>query len=226
MSDVRRWDYTGEGLSEDQVAATPWQQADDWIRQAEEMVARNEALHEPTSMAVATVDAQGLPDVREVLLRFFTPAGPGFVTSRHSAKAAQIAVNPVMAASLTWSPLFRAIRFRGGAQELPADVVDGYWGSRPWGSRISAWVSKQSHPIASRADLERQVAELSERWPDRGSPDDVPVPPDWVGYRLVCDEVEFWAGRSDRLHDRFRFTRIGEGDLDTGAAWSRGRLQP
>ncbi len=226
MTSVPRWDYVGEGLTEDQLPATPWTLVTAWVNQATALVQQRPDLHEPTSMAIATVDEAGMPDVRECLMRFLSPVGPGFVTSRHSAKAEQIAATGVLATSLTWSPLFRAIRFRGKAQEIPQDEVDAYWGQRPWGSRISAWASQQSHPIQSREGLTAEVTRYARQWPDRGNADDVPVPPDWVGYRVAPDRVEFWAGRSSRLHDRFRCVRVGEGDLATEGVWTWQRLQP
>lgn len=226
MTTVPRWDYTGEGLTEEQVPKTPWPLLKAWVDHATGLVDELPALHEPTSMAIATVDADGMPDVRECLMRFLTPLGPGFVSSRHSAKAVQLAATGVLATSLTWSPLFRAIRFRGRAQEIPQEEINAYWGQRPWGSRISAWASRQSHPIGSREAMERAVERYAQRWPDRANIDDVPVPPDWVGYRCVPDAIEFWAGRSSRLHDRFRFTRDGDGDMATEGVWTWQRLQP
>ncbi|MBK7722430.1 MAG: pyridoxal 5'-phosphate synthase [Austwickia sp.] len=226
MTSVPRWDYVGEGLVEEQLPTVPWPLVQSWVEQAAAMVATRPDLHEPTSMAIATVDEGGRPDVRECLMRFLSPVGPGFVSSRHSAKAAHIAATGVLATSLTWSPLFRAIRFRGPAVEIAQDEVDAYWGERPWGSRISAWASRQSHPVAGRTELEAAVARYAAQWPDRGGPDDVPIPPDWVGYRVVAEQVEFWSGRSSRLHDRFRFVREGAGDMATVGIWTWRRLQP
>ncbi|MEO6018698.1 MAG: pyridoxine 5'-phosphate oxidase C-terminal domain-containing protein, partial [Knoellia sp.] len=97
---------------------------------------------------------------------------------------------------------------------------------RPWGSRISAWASRQSEPATSRAELEAAYAKYAVRWPDQGRPDDVPVPDFWGGYRIICSEVEFWGGRTNRLHDRLVFTRVADGSLDDAAAWSLGRRQP
>lgn len=222
MDPVQRWDYTGVGLLEDDVPDTPWPLAQDWVDQAR----KQPDLHEPSAMSFATVDAQGRPDVRTVLMRFFTPNGPGFVSSRHSAKAAEIGENARAAASLTWTPLYRSLRFRGAVVEIDAAETDTYWSTRPWGSRISAWVSRQSHPVESRGELQSRYDDYAARWPDHGEPDDVPVPQDWVGYVLVCDEVEFWAGQPDRLHDRFRFVRDSPGALDEVGAWSWQRLQP
>jgi len=170
-------------------------------------------------MSLATVDAAGRPDVRAVLMRFFDPAGPGFVTNLESAKGIQIAGSPAVAAALVWAAMFRAIRFRGTARELGRGEVERYFGERPWGSRISAWASRQSQVIEGRSGLEEAFERYAARWPDGGGPTDVPVPDFWGGYRITCDEVEFWAGRSNRLHDRLAFVRLGEGALDDAGAW-------
>lgn len=226
MTDARRVDYTGEGLSEAQVAATPWQQARLWV---EEAIARSESqgdVPEPTALSVATVDAAGLPNVRTVLMRFFDDRGPGFLTATVSTKGQEIAATGGLAAALTWPSMFRAIRFRGQARELERDEVEGYFRSRPWASRISAWASQQSQPVDSRADLEAAYDRYAAQFPDHGSVDDVPVPDFWGGYRVHCDEVEFWGGRRNRLHDRLVFTRTGEGTLDDAASWSLSRRQP
>ena len=149
-----RVDYPGEGLDESDLVATPFAQASRWIEDAVARSAHGPGVPEPTALSVATVDADGLPDVRVVLMRFFDPSGPGFVTHLDSAKARQLRDNPGVAAALTWPSLYRAIRFRGHARLLPTDAVAAYFTSRPWGSRISAWASEQSAPIAGRAPLE------------------------------------------------------------------------
>ncbi|HEY7719656.1 MAG TPA: pyridoxamine 5'-phosphate oxidase [Pedococcus sp.] len=226
MTHVERVDYTGEGLSEEQVAPTPWQQARLWVDQA---VARERDLGdvpEPLALSVATVDADGRPNVRTVLMRFFDERGPGFVTNTESAKGREIAATGGMAASLTWPSMFRAVRFRGVAEPLSREEVAGYFASRPWASRISAWASRQSEPVEGRAGLEAGFERYAAQFPDRGRADDVPVPDFWGGYRLRCDEVEFWGGRRDRLHDRLVFERVGEGSLDEPGAWRLFRRQP
>lgn len=226
MDDVTRIDYTGQGISEEEVAATPWQQAQAWVGDA---VARSQAqadVPEPHALSVATVDAQGVPNVRTVLMRFFDERGPGFLTNTLSAKGIELTGNSGIAASLTWPSMFRAIRFRGHAALLDRDEVTDYFGSRPWGSRISAWASRQSEPATSRAELEAAYAKCAREWPDHGRPDDVPVPDFWGGYRIACDEVEFWGGRTNRLHDRLVFSRVADGSLDDAAAWSLSRRQP
>lgn len=226
MNDVTRIDYTGAGLSEDEVLPTPWLQAKAWVDDA---VARSQAqadVPEPHALSVATVDAHGVPNVRTVLMRFFDERGPGFVTSTLSAKGIELAGNPGIAASLTWPSMFRAIRFRGRAEVVERDEVTEYFGSRPWASRISAWASRQSEPATSRAELETAFETYAGRWPDRGNADDVPVPDFWGGYRVICDEVEFWGGRTNRLHDRLIFSRVSDGSLDVADAWELSRRQP
>jgi pyridoxamine 5'-phosphate oxidase len=224
--DPRRVDYTGEGIAEDQLLGTPYAQVRAWVDDA---VARSEAqpdVFEPLALSVATADAAGRPNVRTVLMRFLDERGPGFVTALTSTKGLEITENPAVAASLTWPAMYRAIRFRGRAVELGSDEVEGYFVSRPWASRISAWSSRQSEPVGSRADLEAEYARRAAQFPDHGDAGDVPVPDFWGGYRIVCDEVEFWGGRRSRLHDRLVFTRVGEGDLGDAAAWQVTRRQP
>ena len=221
-----RTDYDGAGLGEEVLAPTPWAQASHWVDEAVERQEDRGDVPEPLSLSVATVDGQGRPDVRTVLMRFFDPTGPGFVTCLDSAKGVQLRGNPAVAASLTWAGMFRAVRFRGVAHELGRDEATDYFGQRPWGSRISAWGSWESRVIEGRAALEQAFEEYAERWPDHGRPTDVPVPDRWGGYRIRCDEVEFWAGRRNRLHDRLAFERVAEGTLDDAAAWRVLRRQP
>ncbi|MDO5712334.1 MAG: pyridoxamine 5'-phosphate oxidase [Micrococcales bacterium] len=224
MSELRRWEYDGTGL-EGEVPAAPWTLVRGWVDAARAAAAQG-LVHEPDAMAVATVDASGLPDVRVVLMRFFDPRGLGFVSSTRSRKAEQIEATGVMAATLAWTVLHRAIRLRGRVELVDPSITAAYWATRPWGSRISAWASHQSHPVTSREDLRSVTLQYAQQWPDTGSPDDVPVPADWVGYRLRASEVELWAGRPDRLHDRVRYTCHEPNDLDVEGCWERVRLQP
>jgi pyridoxamine 5'-phosphate oxidase len=223
---TRRIDYEGEGLAEGEVAPAPFPLVQRWVEDAVERDVERGDVPEPTALSVATVDAADVPDVRTVLMRFLDTRGPGFVTNLGSAKAAQLRERPGIAAALTWPSMFRAIRFRGTAELVPREEVAEYYRQRPWASRISAWASRQSAPLTSRADLERTFAEYAARWPDRGGPDDVPVPDFWGGVRVRADTVEFWAGRRDRLHDRLRYRRAAGGDLADPHSWSWERLQP
>jgi len=226
MSDALRREYSGEGLSESALAANPWDQARQWVDDAVYRSVERDDVPEPLSLVVATVDPAGCPDVRTVLMRFFDPAGPGFVTNLASAKGSQISGNPRVAAALVWAGMYRAIRFRGSAHLLDRSEVGRYFSERPWGSRISAWASRQSQPVAGRSVLEEAFDRYAARWPDLGGPADVPVPDFWGGYRITCDEVEFWAGRRNRLHDRLVFVRAGSGGLDDAGAWRCERRQP
>src|SRR6185436_10195118 len=141
MKDALRREYHGEGLTESEVTDTPWEQARRWVDDAVYRSVERDDVPEPLAMSVATVDAAGRPDVRTVLMRFFDPSGPGFLSNLESAKAEQIAINPGVAASLVWPAMYRAIRFRGTARLLGRDEVESYFGERPWASRISAWAS-------------------------------------------------------------------------------------
>ena len=226
LAAVRRIDYTGEGLVESEVADSPYAQARAWVDEAVAASHERADVPEPTAISVATVDASGTPNVRTVLMRFFDERGPGFVTNLESDKGVEIAGNPRIAAALTWPALYRAIRFRGTARLIGRDEVEGYFDSRPYGSRLSAWASDQSRPAPDRAALEAKWDEALRRFPEGGSDADVPVPDFWGGWRIECDEVEFWAGRRNRLHDRIVFTRTGEGDLADPGAWSMSRRQP
>jgi pyridoxamine 5'-phosphate oxidase len=223
---VRRVDYSGDGLVESDVAATPYLQTRSWVDAAVAAAEFRADVPEPAALSVATVDATGTPDVRTVLMRFLDARGPGFVTNLGSTKSQHLRANPRVAASLTWPALSRAIRFRGTAELIGRDEVEAYFDSRPYGSRLSAWASDQSRPAADRHELERRWQEVLERFPDTGGDHDVPVPDFWGGWRIVCDEVEFWAGRRNRLHDRIVFRRTGDGDLADAGSWTRLRLQP
>ena len=226
MSDALRREYHGEGLTESELASTAWEQARVWVDDAVYRSVERDDVPEPLAMSLATIDATGRPDVRTVLMRFFDPTGPGFVSNLESAKGEQIARNPAVAAALVWAGMYRAIRFRGTARQLGRDEVEHYFGERPWGSRISAWASRQSQVIQSRSGLEEAYQRYAAQWPDRGGRTDVPVPAFWGGFRITCDEVEFWAGRTNRLHDRLVFVRVGDGGLDDVGAWRVERRQP
>ena len=215
-------DYSGEGLAEGEVPGAPFGLISSWVDAARSRQVARGDVPEPLSIEVATVDEQGRPDVRTVLMRFLDERGPGFVTSLESAKSQQLQATPFVAATLTWPAMFRAIRFRGRAELVGAAEIDAYFAARPRGSQLSAWVSHQSQPIEGRESLESAWAEVEARFEGQ----DVPRPDYWGGWRIVCDEVEAWAGRSNRLHDRFRWTRAGEAGLDVASAWRVERLQP
>ncbi|MGB3686360.1 MAG: pyridoxamine 5'-phosphate oxidase [Ornithinimicrobium sp.] len=223
---VDRVEYDGEGLSESQMAPTLLEQIDSWVDQAQARHRDHGDVPEPRALSVATVDAQGQPDVRTVLMRFLQPRGIAFLTNTSSAKGMQLAANQRLAASLTWPSMYRSIRFAGVAERVDDKDVRDYFIDRPWASRISAWASAQSRPTDSRETLEAAYQEYAERYPDTGDGGDVPVPPEWGGYWLLPHRVEFWAGRRNRLHDRLAFSRSSPGPLDAADGWTRQRLQP
>jgi pyridoxamine 5'-phosphate oxidase len=167
------------------------------------------------AMTLATVDAAGAPDARMVLLKGFGPEGFRFFTNQDSVKGAQLSDRPDAALVVYWRELDRQVRIRGRVEELDAAASDEYFASRARESRIGAWASPQSRPIADRSELDRLVAEIEERY--EGS--EVPRPPRWGGYRVIPGTIEFWQGQVGRLHDRFRYEREGEG-------WRAERLAP
>jgi len=223
MSGTPRLEYTGEGLVEETLPSSPFPLALDWLAAAQERALQVGDLIEPATILLGTVSASGMPSVRPVLMRIFDENGPGFYSHLGSRKANDIAANPQVAASLVWPSLFRCIHFRGVAARASDDVVARYWDSRPRGAQISAVASHQSRPVVDRAALEDLFAAAAARYPETGTP--IPVPPDFVGWQIEALEVEFWAGRADRLHDRVLYARSGPGSL-VDAVWTRTRLQP
>lgn len=226
LIEVARWDYDGEGIDEAMLPGDPWTAITAWIEAARERALAADDVPEPDAISVATADAAGRPSVRTVLMRYLTPHGPGFYTNLDSAKGRDLAANPAIAASLTWPSLFHAIRFSGTAEQLPRDVVTQYFQTRPYGSRIGAWASWQSQPLATRAELEERTDHLARRWPDTGSARDVPLPDFWGGYLIRCEEIELWAGRRSRQHDRLVYVRTAPGTLADHDAWRIERRQP
>ncbi len=209
-----RQDYTRGSLDVGDVDAHPLRQLERWIADA---VAAE--VGEPNAMTLATVDAQGLPDARVVLLRRITQRELVWFTDRRSAKGEQLATVPHAALVFHWQPLERQVRLRGPVVALDDAASDAYFASRPRGSRLSAWASHQSQPTASREDYERQVAAVEARFE---GVEDVPRPPYWGGYALTPVEVELWQGRRSRRHDRLRYRTQGLGE----GAWAVERLQP
>jgi pyridoxamine 5'-phosphate oxidase len=198
-------------LRESDVAAAPMDEVARWIGEAQAA-----AVPDWDAMVVATAGADGAPSARLVLLRGFDDRGFCFYTNHDSEKGRDLAENPRAAIVLHFREQGRQVRAKGSVVRLTAEESTPYWRNRPPASRISAWASRQSEPIADRAALEAAVAEVQARF---GDADDVPLPPFWGGYRLEPDEVELWQHREDRLHDRLRYRR-------TPTGWQLERLQP
>lgn len=207
--DTRR-EYAAPGLRRDALAEQPLDQFERWFREAVEA-----GLQDATAMALATAGSDGMPAVRIVLLKHFDPNGFCWYTDYRSAKGRELAENPRAACLFHWREFERQVRISGDVSRLDAQTAAAYFASRPADSRFSAAASRQSAPVASRAELEARVAELRRRHPDGN----VPKPEEWGGYRLQPHTYEFWQGRSGRLHDRFRYRRAADG-------WLLERLQP
>jgi len=172
--------------------------------------------NDPNAMALATVDADGMPDVRMVLLKGLDERGFVFYTNFESAKGNEILGNMKAALCFHWKSLRRQVRVRGTVETVSAEEADVYFQSRPRNSRIGAWASKQSRPLESRFALEKAVAEYAARH----LVGEIPRPPYWSGFRIIPKSIEFWHDRPFRLHDRVVFGRDGDGK------WSKTRLYP
>ncbi len=173
--------------------------------------------NDPNAMAVASVDASGLPDVRTVLCKDWDERGFVFYTNFESAKGCELQAQPKAAALFHWKTQRRQVRIRGPVEVVDAAEADAYFASRPRGSRIGAWASAQSRPIASRAALEQAVADVEARYPG----ETVPRPPHWSGFRIRPLQIEFWSDGEFRLHDRLLFSRA-----EASGGWSTARLSP
>jgi pyridoxamine 5'-phosphate oxidase len=192
------------------IAAEPFSLFDEWFAEAKER-----EINDANAMALATVDAQGLPNVRMVLLKGIDSAGFVFYTNEESAKGREIAASSKAALLFHWKSLRRQVRVRGTVAEVSAAEADAYFASRPRDSRIGAWASQQSRPLESRFALEKAVAFYAAKF----AIGDIPRPPYWKGYRVTPQSFEFWADRPFRLHDRLAFMRDADG-------WRKERLYP
>ncbi len=190
-------------MFEDELGPDPIAQFDEWYRQAG-----------TDAMCLVTASADGAPSGRMVLLKGHDDRGFAFYTNFHSAKGRDLAENPKAGLVFHWLP-HRQVRVTGTVERIADDEAERYWRNRPRASQLSAWASRQSEVVESRAILEARVVEVEERFPG-----DVPQPPFWGGFRLRPDSIEFWHHRDDRLHDRLRYRR-----LDVGG-WIRERLAP
>jgi pyridoxamine 5'-phosphate oxidase len=193
-------------------ADEPFELFDRWF--AEAMAAEP---NDPNAMALATVDADGLPDVRMVLLKGHDPRGFVFYTNSHSAKGRELAGQPMAALLFHWKSLRRQVRVRGRVEVVSEAESDAYFASRPRGSQVGAWASDQSATLSARSILEGRVSEFDAQFDGAA----VPRPPHWRGYRIMPAEIEFWRDRRSRLHERWVFSRA-----DDGEPWATRMLYP
>jgi pyridoxamine 5'-phosphate oxidase len=208
LADLRR-DYARESLSERDVAPDPIAQFEKWFTQAQ-----GAGMVEPNAMTLATSTRDGRPSARIVLLKGVDARGFVFYTDYRSRKGSELESNPNVSLCFWWGELQRQVRVTGTVARASREESEAYYRTRPHGSRIGAWASHQSAPLASREPLEREVERLERQYPD-----DVPLPPHWGGYRVTPVTIEFWQGRPSRLHDRIVYSR-------DGGAWKVGRLSP
>ena len=196
---------TGLALDRDDLDDDPIVQFETWFRYACETVPLD-----PNAVVLSMVDREQRPSSRTVLLKSFDENGFVFYTNFESKKAEQIAENPWVSLLFFWTDAARQVKIRGKAEKLPTKESLAYFLTRPRGSQIGAWVSAQSSVISSRSLLESKFQEIKDKFRDK----DVPLPSFWGGYRVVPDQVEFWQGRRNRLHDRFQYTKRDDGRWD------------
>ncbi len=216
IADLRET-YEAGSLHRADLAEDPFVQFSTWF---DEAVAAK--IRDPNAMTLSTIGADGVPSARTVLLKQLESGeGFGFFTNYESRKGNEIAASPVAAGLFFWRELERQIQFRGTVEKLPREESEAYFFSRPYGSRIGAWVSEQSTAIPNREWLEKRDAEFREKFPETGENDAVPLPPFWGGYIIKPTYFEFWQGQPSRLHDRFAYEKA-----DAAQSWSIRRLSP
>ncbi|MFM1965954.1 MAG: hypothetical protein RL134_1679 [Actinomycetota bacterium] len=211
-----RLSYDRGTLVEADLAPDPLAQFRRWL-----VDAVDEGIVEPNAMVLSTVSSEGAPSARTVLLKEADARGFAFYTNLRSRKGRELDATRRAACVFPWLPLHRQVVVIGSTIDVPRAEAAAYFASRPHGSRLGAWASRQSEVIEDRAVLDERYAELLERFPG-----DVPLPDFWGGWIIVPESVEFWQGRDSRLHDRLRYRRVGEGGLDDASSWVIERLSP
>lgn len=206
-----RIDYTKGSLSVSNLSNDPFEQFEKWFQQAKEC-----QVEEPNAMCLATVDSEGQPFTRTVLLKGFSKKGLVFYTNYESRKSVHIEAHAKVSANFLWLPLQRQVSINGNVKRISKLESFKYFASRPLMSRLGAWTSPQSKVITSRQILETKLEQMKQKFADG----EIPLPDNWGGYRIVPKTFEFWQGRSGRLHDRFLF------HLDESGKWAINRLAP
>jgi pyridoxamine 5'-phosphate oxidase len=205
-----RREYASEPLSESDVSADPFVQFGMWFEQAERA-----GVREPNAMSLATVSGNGSPSVRIVLLKGVDARGFAFFTDYRSRKSIELEATGRAALCFHWHDVERQVRICGSVERVSREESAAYFSSRPRGSQLGAWSSRQSSTLDSREILDREVATNAAQFGDGA----IPLPPHWGGYRVRPDEIEFWQGRANRLHDRILYSRRGD-------SWEISRLSP
>jgi pyridoxamine 5'-phosphate oxidase len=206
-----RYEHAGQGLRRRDLDPDPIKQFSNWFTAAIEA-----GIRDVNAMSLATAGADGKPSVRVVLLKGFDQDGLVFFTNYQSEKGRQLEENPYAACAFYWIELDRQVRISGPVQKTSREESERYFHSRPVSSQLGAWASRQSEVLDARRVLDARMAEMTERYGDGP----IPLPPHWGGYVVKPQVIEFWQGRANRLHDRFRYTRQADG------TWQADRLAP
>ena len=212
----RHEDYGQEALHETHLGADPIEQFKEWLREAEAA-----EIYEPNAFVLGTVDAHNQSRSRTVLLKGVDDRGFFFATNYLSRKGEAVAANPSVSAVFGWYSMYRQVLIQGVAEKVEPVESDDYFHSRPHDSQVAAWSSRQSQPIENRAALDAQFDQALAKFENT----DVPRPDYWGGYRIVPTRIEFWKGRSNRMHDRIEFVRTRQPD-GSFSDWQIQRLQP
>ncbi|MBI5865051.1 MAG: pyridoxamine 5'-phosphate oxidase [Planctomycetes bacterium] len=208
VSEIRK-EYSLQALNEREAETDPLRQFDLWFDEAVKSCA------EPNAMSLATVDASGQPSVRVMLLKGYDQRGFLFYSDYRSSKAVELEANPRAALCFWWVELERQVRVSGRVERINSRESDAYFATRPRASQLGAWATDQSKPLPGREPLEQRLREVEARYAGKT----VPRPPNWGGFRLAPDSIEFWQGRPQRLHDRLLYQR-------TEGGWRISRLSP